>query len=186
MQNQDTFNKRESAWQQFHQSCLGRIVILSAIILLLMFVAIVTRPSEEKMKRETRDNIMELIHDNDSTRQDQVENTFANMAYIFTSHDTLDKDTMWATFEKYNSLEYRSHTLFSEMRLHNTIHVMGVNCAVGVLGMVIPTIDYDDLLMWADIMKKEYRQQQVITNEPVEDYYFGEDPDLDLEFEDKW
>jgi hypothetical protein len=186
MYNEDSFNKHESAWQQFHKSCLGRIVILAAIILLLMLIAIVTRPSEEKIRKETRDNIIELIHDNDSSRQDQVENTFANLAYIFTSHDTLSEDTMWHTFNRFNTLEYRSHTLYSEMRLHNTIHVMGVNCALGFLGMVIPTIEYDDLLLWADIMKKEYQPQQVTISDPVDDYYFGEDPDLDLQYEDKW
>ena len=182
--NQDSFNKHESTWQSFHKSCLGRIVIAAIVLLVLLIAASLSRPTEEKMTYETKDNILQLIADNDSSKQDQIDNTFANVGYMFTMRDTLKKDTMWNTFDLYNTLEYKRHAFYSEMILHNTLHVMGKNCAVGFFGLVIPTIEYEDLLLNAGIMRKDYNQK-IINEVPVPDeFYFGNDPDLDIEYEE--
>ena len=183
--NQDSFKKHDSVWTTFHKSCLGRIVIFIVALLLLMLLSVALRPSEEATMLETRDNIHQLILDNDSTKQDNVDNTLASIAYIFSSADTVPTDTAMHTFDRLNHLEYVNHGLYTEVVLRNTIHVMGKCCSIGLWGMVIPVLTYEDLLLHMDVMRKEYNQKLIEAPKGGEDY-FGSDPNLDQVFEDQY
>ncbi len=183
--NQDSFKKHDSVWTTFHKSCLGRIIICVVVILFLMLLSVMLRPSEEKTVLETRDNIHQLILDNDTTKQDDVDNTLASIGYMFSSADSVPTDTVMRTFYHLNKLEYRQHAFYTEVILSNTIHVMGKRCSMGLWGLVIPLVEYEDLLLNADVMRGEYNQKLIEAPKGGEEY-FGSDPNLDQIYEDQF
>ena len=50
--NPNTYKKQSTA-QEFTGSCLGKIIILAAILIILMIVAALTRPTDSYMNWQT-------------------------------------------------------------------------------------------------------------------------------------
>lgn len=183
-----SYRKKESIFTEFFNSCLGRAVIGLVFLAFLFIIGVITCPSEETMYEETRDNIRQCIQASDSLHIDGIDETLNNISYIFSSADTAFNDAeMMAAFDKYNRMEYYDHTLFSTMRLYNNFRVEGVRCAIGIFGMVIPTVSFNDFLLRVGPMRKEYNapaiNNNVNTNGGDDEDYFGDNPDLGGVFE---
>ena len=88
----NSYRTQQSVAQEFYHSCLGRIVILIAILLVLFVIAVITVPSEAKMQSEMMDDILECIHDNDSIKGDGIDDTIANFGRIFSEADSTEAD----------------------------------------------------------------------------------------------
>jgi hypothetical protein len=86
------------------------------------------------------------------------------------------------SFQEHNTLVYHNHLLFSTMHLHNTFQVQGMRCGIGILGIVIPTVNFNDFILKTGTMRKEYNQP-IIRNTIADDDYMGETPDLGGVFE---
>jgi len=181
MQQSDrgSYRKRDSLFKEFRQSCLGRLIISVAILAILSLVAWLTKPSEETMRKEMGDNILEWIQQNDSLNTDWIDDAVSNAGFTFTKADTVltpEHKEMMAQFDKHNRLEYRDHTLFATMVIYNSFHIEGKRCGVGLFGLVIPTVNFNDFLLREGPMRKEYNQP--IIKNVGDDEYFGENPDL--------
>ena len=175
-----TFRKKESLFKEFSKTCLGRLVIGTAILVVLAIIAWLSKPSEETMHQKMNDNITEWIQENDSLNTDWIDDAVQNATFTFTSADSMltpEQQELLAQFEKHNRLEYRDHSLFATMIIYNSFHIEGKRCGIGVFGMVIPTVNFNDFLLRDGPMRKEYNKpvpQPVLDN----DEYFGENPDL--------
>lgn len=175
-----SFRKKESLFKEFSKSCLGRLVITVAIMAIIAVVACLSKPSEKTMYKEMNDNILEWIQENDSLNTDWIDDAVNNGVFTFTTADTVltpEQQQMMAQFEKHNRLEYRDHSLFATMIIYNSFHIEGKRCGIGVFGLVIPTVNFNDFLLRDGPMRKEYNKpvtQPVMDN----DEYFGENPDL--------
>lgn len=182
-QDRGSFRKQESLLSEFSHSCLGRLILFVAIVTVLAILAIMTKPSEQTMREEMTDNIRQCIEANDSIATDWIDDAVNNVGYIFTEADTLGHDgSQLSTFNQYNRLEYYDHTLFATMRLFNNYRVEGVRCAIGIFGIVIPTVNFNDFLLRVGPMRKDYNQPIIRTN-IGDDEYIGENPDLGGVFE---
>ena len=174
----DSYRTHQSIFSQFTHSCLGRIIILAVIMAILSLIAMITRPSEEKMREEMTDNIRECIEARDSLHTDWIDDAINNIGYVFTVADTTAYgDEMMESFFDHNQIEYYNHTLFSTTRLYNSFQVQGVLCGIGVFGLVIPTVNFNDFILRTGPLRKDYNQP-VIHNYVGEDTYMGENPDL--------
>ena len=63
------------------------------------------------------------------------------------------------------------------MRVFNNFHIDGIRCAIGIFGIVIPTINFNDLLLRDGPIQTDesnFRPVEIIGD----DEYFGETPDL--------
>ena len=175
-----SFRKKESLFKEFRNSCLGRLIICVAILAFVSLIAWIINPSEETMRAEINDDIIEWIQENDSITTDWIDDAVKNAVFTFTSADSVltpEQQKMVALFEKYNNLTYHDHSLFSTMVIYNSFHVEGKRCAIGLFGLVIPTVNFNDFLLRDGPMRQEYNkpiQQPVMDN----DEYFGENPDL--------
>ncbi|MBQ8463442.1 MAG: hypothetical protein IJ544_04920 [Prevotella sp.] len=177
--NRGEFRKQESLFGEFRHSCLGRLIIIGGILGILAVIAWLTNPSEQTMREEMNDNIRQWIQENDSLNTDGIDDAVQNTGFIFTSADSVDtpeQKQMLESFEKHNRLVYFDHTLFSTMHIYNSFHVEGKRCGIGVFGLVIPTVNFNDFLLREGPMRKDYNQP-VIRNYG-NDEYFGENPDL--------
>lgn len=85
-------------------------------------------------------------------------------------------------FKEHNNLVYHNHLFFSTMNLYNTFQVQGLRCGIGIFGLVIPTVNFNDFILKTGTMRKEYNQQ-IIRNVIADDDYMGENPDLGGIFE---
>ena len=94
MYRSDNFKQKETVGQAFYHSCLGKLIILAGIILILLILAIITKPSKESMASETADGLLECIEDNDSIKGDRIDDYISNFGHIFTKADTtkINKD----------------------------------------------------------------------------------------------
>jgi hypothetical protein len=145
--NKSTY-KKQSMSKEFASSCLGKIIILAVIILILLVVALITVPSVEETQKEMEDNIRECIQDNYEKRCDPVDEVFNNIRRPFTEADTTfnDKEIM-ELFYRNNHIEIYRHTLFTTCRVSNHLHPEGMREGIGIFGVVLPFLNYDDFLM---------------------------------------
>ena len=175
--NSNTY-KKQTPFQEFYHSCLGKVIILAVVALVLTIVALMTVPTNSQMRWQMEDNIQECLQDNDSIQGDVIDDYVQNIGRIFTHADTTltDKD-QWATYNKYNKLEIYPHTLFSTARIHNNMHPEGVRVGLGLYGIVIPTIRYADLLMITGPIRGKYNKR-LIQDIVIPDEYIGDNPNL--------
>lgn len=177
-----SYRNKESLLAEFQHSCLGRVVISAAILAVIAIIAIITCPSEETMYEEMNDNIHQCIEEKDSLAIDWIDDAINNVGYIFTTADTTINTGAMNDFKEHNNLVYHNHLFFSTMNLYNTFQVQGLRCGIGIFGLVIPTVNFNDFILKTGTMRKEYNQQ-IIRNVIADDDYMGENPDLGGIFE---
>jgi hypothetical protein len=179
----DQFNrnnyKKESIFQAFFNSCLGKLVILGIVALILLIIGVMTVPNNEIMMAEMDDNIRQCLQANDSIRGDLIDDIVNNASNMFTIADSsMDDREIIATYYKYNDLRIYPHAFYSVARLHNNIHPEGVRVGLGIFGMVIPTVYYTDLLLRTIVVRRNYNEK-LIPDTPIDtDDDLGENPNL--------
>lgn len=175
--NKNDYRTKLSLFQEFYHSCFGKIVILLGILLVLFIIAVMTIPSNEKMERETLDNIRQCIQENDSIKGDGIDDALSNVSRIFTEADTTfnDKEAMEA-FEKYNKLEFFRHSFYATARLRNNLNPEGTRVGIGIFNIVIPTVKYSDIILFVSTIKN-YNKERLI-EPPTQDEYVGENPNV--------
>ena len=67
------YKTNESVGKMFLHSCLGKFIIFVAILVVLFIIAVLTKPTDQEMRDEMNDNIMQCMEMNDSIRGDQIE-----------------------------------------------------------------------------------------------------------------
>ncbi len=175
--NSNTY-KKQSLGSEFMHSCLGKIIILTLVIIVLLIIAVMTVPSDQVMAAEMEDNVREFLQDNDSIKGDGIDQAVDNFSNIFTVADsTVDDHEIMEAYHKYNDLRIFKHALYSSAIVFNNLHPMGVRIGVGVFGVVIPTIEYPDLLLDVSAVRREYNKK-LIQDVPLPDQYVGENPNL--------
>ena len=174
------YKTRESMISQLWHSCFGKLIALVGIIIVLMAIGHFTIPDEETMMTEMTDNIRQCIEANDSIKQDWIDDAINNVGYIFTHADSIPNEEILGNFYKYNKVEYHRHAFYATTLLHNNFKPDGVRVGIGVFGVVIPTVNFNDFLFKIGPMHKGYDQKiikkTIITGEPS----FGSDPELGL------
>jgi len=170
------YKKEESIMHMATHSCLGKIVILAIVLVVLLILASLTKPSVQTMQDEMMDNIVQCIQDNDSIKTDKIDDAIHNVGYIFTRADSVVDLSVIEAFHKYNRLESYKHTFFSTSYIYNNIKPEGVRVGVGVLGFVIPTVNYTDLLLRTGPMHKGYNTK---IKTYVKEEYFGDNPSIE-------
>ncbi len=170
------YRTKESLFSMFYHTCMGKLVILAAILGCVGLVAHLTRPSEKKMRAEMIDNIRQCIEKPDSIYTDAIDDVVANVGYIFTSADSVVDKELMDNFNKHNRLEYYKRTFYSSMHVYNNFHTEGLRCGIGIFGIVIPTLNFNDLLLRVGPVRRDYDQKPIDSDGDSE--YFGETPDL--------
>jgi len=175
--NSNTY-KKQTPWQEFSHSCLGKIFILAVIVSILLIFAAITRPTESMVRWQMDDNIKECLMANDSIESDFIDDYVGNIGRVFTHADSteLDKE-QWETCQKLNSLKVYSHTFYRTAYVVNNIYPAGVRVGFGLFGVVIPTVKYSDLLMNIGNVRGEYNKR-LIQDVVVPDEYVGENPNV--------
>ena len=172
------FRKKESLAQQFRHSCMGQIIIFAAIFGAVSLLAYLTRPSEETVRDTIRDDIRQCIEEHDSLSNDWIDDIVSNAAYMFTTaKENKVTDTLMMAFDKYNLLEYYHHPCYSTVYLRNNFHPESKRCGLGIFGVVIPMLNYNDLLLSDELMQADTLNQRLIND--TDGDYFGENPGLE-------
>jgi len=174
------YRTHETLTQQFYHSCLGKIIILLGILGVLFVIACLTVPDEETMMAEMNDNIRQCIEANDSIKTDAIDDAINNVFYIFTTADSIPNQEIIDNFEQCNTLEYCHHTFYATTLLHNNFKPEGIRAGIGLFGVVIPTINFNDFLFKIGPMHKGYDQKPVKSTIIRGGYSFGSDPELGL------
>ena len=171
------FKTNRSFTQDFTRSCLGRIIIAGVILLVAMLVAYFTAPKEDDMNMEMTDNIMQCLEVNSENKGDAVDDYVHNLAFVFTTADStmIPKDIL-ETYYKHNRLESYRHTFFSTTYIHNNMHPEGTRVGVGIFGIIIPTVLYQDILLDVGPVHKGYDQK--LHQDVVIDDDLGENPNI--------
>ena len=152
--------------------------MLVAVILLLLLAAKMTIPSDEQMMYGTLDGVCQCIQKSHGVPGDKsddiVRNTIASVSH---ETDTLKKDTILADFKKFNRIEIYHHTFFSTAYIISNFNSRGARAAIGLFGMVIPTVNFNDFVLRNGPIRKEYNQR-IIRQTITSDTYLGDNPDL--------
>ena len=176
----NSYRTKESMVQQFYHTCLGKLIIAAAVIGALLLVAYITVPDEETMMTEMDDNIRQCIEANDSIKTDWIDDAINNIGYIFTTADSVPNQEIIDNFNEYNKLAYSRHTFYSAAMLHNNFRPNGTRVGIGIFGIVIPTVNFNDFLFRLGPMHKGYDQKPIRSTIIVGGQSFGNDPELGL------
>jgi hypothetical protein len=182
------FKKQETVGQAFSHSCLGRLVIMAAIMLAIIALAIMSKPSEKEMEKETIDNIMQCIQANDSIRGDKIDDTVNNLTNAFTKADTAKVNIeLRKAYFQHNRIEVYNHIGLRTAYVFNNVHPEGVRVGFGIFGLVFPTVTYEDLLLNVDPIQREYKDgviqveevpaQDLGSNPNITEFHYEDDPD---------
>ena len=88
----------------FLHSCLGKFVILAIILLVLFIIAVLTKPTDQEMRDEMNDNIMQCMEQNDSIRGDQIDDFVQRFAAVTVEH--MDWRECLKRYDRPNALIY--------------------------------------------------------------------------------
>jgi len=177
----ETFNrdvyKKETLLQQFYHSCLGKVIILLALGFILFILGVMNIPATEKMVKDTDDNVQQCLQDNDSTKNDNIDEFFCNIGRTFTTADTtLTNKEVYKAYRDFNHLEVYRHASFSTVYLRNYLYPQGVRVGIGIFGTVVSTVRYSDLVLDLGPVRGDYDQKLIQDVELPED--LGENPNL--------
>lgn len=175
--NRDTY-KRDTVFQEFYHSCMGKLIILGVILFILFIIGIMTLPTERQIQAEVYDNIHQCLQDNYSQSNDDLDEDFANIARTFTTADTTltNRDALkW--YKKYNTVAVYNHTAFATAYVHNTIHPQGVRVGIALFGLVISTVNYYDLVLDVGPARGRF-EERLAPATFTDDTDLGENPHL--------
>lgn len=184
--NRDLY-KKETLFQQFYHSCLGKIIILLGAGLALFVIALVTTPTEEQMAVYTEDNIHECLQDNEELRSDHLDEVFNNIGRTFSIADTTRTNKeVYDTYKRLNTIKVYPHAAYMTSYLHSSAHPEGIRVGIGVFGLVISTVRYDDILLDVGTVRGHYYEEHIKMQNIPEDlgdnpvlkpYHYKGDPD---------
>ncbi len=170
-----SYRTNESAFKKFRRSCLGKIVIALGVLVIILLIALITKPSDEKMKREMDDNIKQSLWSRDSITADGMDIFVSNIGHTFSHFDAstpITKDMKYrldSLFFKYNDTVYYNHAFFRTMFVNNHLGRTPERAGVGIFGLVIPTVDFNKFIP-RDAERKEYNEP-LIKGGDNEEYY---------------
>ena len=111
--NKSEYHK-ETLAAEIKKSCLAKVIMLVAVMLLLMLSAKLTIPSDEQMMYGTLDGVCQCIQDSHGVPGDKSDDIVRNgIATVSHETDSAKKDTILADFKKFNRVEIYHHTFFS-------------------------------------------------------------------------
>lgn len=175
--NKSEYHK-ETLAAEIKKSCLAKVIMLVAVILLFMLAAKLTIPSDEQMMYGTLDGVCQCIQDSHGVPGDKSDDIVRNgIATVSHETDSAKKDTILADFKKFNRVEIYHHTFFSTAYIISNFNSRGARAAVGVFGLVIPTVNFNDFVLRNGPIRKEYNQR-IIKQTITSDTYMGDNPDL--------
>jgi len=186
--NRGNYRKQETPIEAFYHSCLGKLIILAAVLGVFFVLGVMSKPSHEEMANEMVDDILQCIAANDSIRGDKIDDYVKNLSYIFSSVDTAEVNAdLRTSLNKNNRMEIYNHSWFRTAYIFNNIHPEGIRVGWGLYGFVVPTVTYDDLLLNVGPMQKKYKDgiiRSTVTdthdmgsNPNVKPYHYQGDPD---------
>jgi hypothetical protein len=103
-----------------------------------------------------------------------------NVGYIFTHADSIPNKEIIENFEKYNKLEYYEHPFYATTLLHNNFKPDGIRVGIGIFGIVIPTVNFNDFLFRIGPMHKGYNQKILQRTVIKGSSSFADNPELGL------
>ena len=175
--NKSEYHK-ETLAAEIKKSCLAKVIMLVAVMLLLMLSAKLTIPSDEQMMYGTLDGVCQCIQDSHGVPGDKSDDIVRNgIATVSHETDSAKKDTILADFKKFNRVEIYHHTFFSTAYIISNFNSRGARAAVGIFGLVIPTVNFNDFVLRIGPIRKEYNQR-IIKQTITSDTYMGDNPDL--------
>ena len=175
--NKSEYHK-ETLAAEIKKSCLAKVIMLVAVMLLLMLSAKLTIPSDEQMMYGTLDGVCQCIQDSHGVPGDKSDDIVRNgIATVSHETDSAKKDTILADFKKFNRVEIYHHTFFSTAYIISNFNSRGARAAVGIFGLVIPTVNFNDFVLRNGPIRKEYNQR-IIKQTNTSDTYMGDNPDL--------
>ena len=175
--NKSEYHK-ETLAAEIKKSCLAKVIMLVAVMLLLMLSAKLTIPSDEQMMYGTLDGVCQCIQDSHGVPGDKSDDIVRNgIATVSHETDSAKKDTILADFKKFNRVEIYHHTFFSTAYIISNFNSRGARAAVGIFGLVIPTVNFNDFVLRNGPIRKEYNQR-IIKQTITSDTYMGGNPDL--------
>lgn len=175
--NKSEYHK-ETLAAEIKKSCLAKVIMLVAVILLFMLAAKLTIPSDEQMMYGTLDGVCQCIQDSHGVPGDKSDDIVRNgIATVSHETDSAKKDTILADFKKFNRVEIYHHTFFSTAYIISNFNSRGARAAIGIFGLVIPTVNFNDFVLRNGPIRKEYNQR-IIKQTITSDTYMGDNPDL--------
>ena len=168
--NRGTYKKNDS-FKEVNKGCIGRTLKFGVVIILLLILASISVPSERRMKEAVINSSIICVMANLQHAEDESDDIVRNIKAMVTSVDPkLEKSlTSMKFYHQLNTIKIYPHALYSTASIHNVAHPSGTRVAIGIFGIIIPTVSMSDFLLRTDVIRKEYKNGEIIVNKPAVD-----------------
>ncbi|MDY3848192.1 MAG: hypothetical protein SOZ58_07735 [Prevotella sp.] len=170
--------KKQSLVSEFFRSCLGKTIIMVVAMGVILLVANITVPQEKQMMEGTLNGVYKCIKESHGHEGDASDDIVRNGIATFDHEtDSLKKDSVLEDFHRFNNVEVYKHKFFATAYIISNFNSRGARAAVGVFGVVIPTVNFKDFVLRNGPIRKDYNQR-IIKQTISSDTYMGDNPDL--------
>lgn len=130
--------------------CISHIIGYGILIGIILAIFHFTVPSQERMEKCVIDNAVSTVQDAAGGMTSLISGELGLLVKLIASTDDAEAGIR-STFLKYNQIEIKEGTFWTNAYLHNVEHDgEGEHVAIGFLGLTIPTIIWDDIKMTGD------------------------------------
>ena len=137
--------------KKINTGCLIISLIVPVILIVILgLIATQTVPDLEEHREEIHEDVISCVEDKAS---DILGLFGASMFSPFVSmalESESSKKELIERFDRLNKIEYVPGTFWSRTRIVNRIHPGGKTISFGILGMVFPSVDWDDIEIMPD------------------------------------
>jgi hypothetical protein len=129
------------------------LLVVVLPIAVVLFVAHVTVPSQEKHVAAIMEEVRSCVRDKAEDSGNAVIPGLGSLASLFLSNSLTD-DVVDKAFDNNNKIEYDESLFWSCGKIVNASHPMGVTVSFGIFGFVFPSVDWEDIRLMSDEQKE--------------------------------
>ncbi len=118
-------------------------LIKTAVPIILLIIAWNTKPAHEKHVEEIRQSVADCTRDKVKQTTNLFVPSLGTLASTLMESSDMDEDVM-QVFDQYNKIRVKDSWFWNTGKIYNATHPHGVTASIGLFGMVIPLVDWDD------------------------------------------
>lgn len=128
---------------------LGRSCLPGIIIIVLLVIAAMTKPGQEKHEEVIREQVVDITHDAITDGADMLGEGLGTLASLFMKAAATDEQIA-RSFDQQNTIGVDKSWFWSTGIIYNSDHPDGVTASFGIFGFVIPLVAWDDFKILDD------------------------------------
>lgn len=142
---------------------LGTDILWGLLPIVLIICALIFVPNKSAHEKAIKKNAVECVIEESKNFADILSPGAGDLLSLF-SNIVPANNAIAELFDKNNSIRYNKHWFWSTGEIINSLHPEGTMVSFGILGVVIPFVSWDDIVLLQYDKESTQNEVQTITN----------------------